>query len=323
MSYNFERELAIWLKEKSITRKELIALLQQAHYEEFKGLDVITLSRWLNGKVIPPLYKQFYIARCLDADLVEIILNLDEDEHKKPARHSSVLASLIKAFDFSLTALSYFKVPESIRSEIRSQTYYAHLEAFKDFYSNVSAIEGFVGDLYAMKTDIKYKCILLQNKQDDIVGHWAGILNLEKLNNLPSFISIPENELKQSCLVKLGHAMNSTHFFELVTQAICYYLLSLYKTKDYVYIFIAGYPILEFAKKVFNAKEVKYYPPTDNSQKVGLYLVKFDIIRSISNPILIPKIKKKLQCLQECDSNACNLCNLRQFCSSQSKSCPV
>ncbi|PAW11873.1 MULTISPECIES: hypothetical protein [Vibrio harveyi group] len=323
MSYNFERELAIWLKEKSITRKELIALLQQAHYEEFKGLDVITLSRWLNGKVIPPLYKQFYIARCLDADLVEIILNLDEDEHKKPARHSSVLASLIKAFDFSLTALSYFKVPESIRSEIRSQTYYAHLEVFKDFYSNVSAIEGFVGDLYAMKTDIKYKCILLQNKQDDIVGHWAGILNLEKLNNLPSFISIPENELKQSCLVKLGHAMNSTHFFELVTQAICYYLLSLYKTKDYVYIFIAGYPILEFAKKVFNAKEVKYYPPTDNSQKVGLYLVKFDIIRSISNPILIPKIKKKLHCLQECDSNACNLCNLRQFCSSQSKSCPV
>ena len=117
--------------------------------------------------------------------------------------------------------------------------------------------------------------------------------------------------------------MNSTHFFELVIQAICYYLLSLYKTKDYVYIFIAGYPILEFAKKVFNAKEVKYYPPTDSSQKVGLYLVKFDIIRSISNPILIPKIKKKLQCLQECDFKDCNLCNLRQFCSAKSKSCPA
>lgn len=323
MNYRFQNELAYWLEKKLVSRKELIALLQQAHYEEFKGLDVITLSRWLNGKVIPPLYKQFYIARCLDADLVEMILHLDEDEHKKPARHSSVLASLIKAFDFSLTALSYFKVPESIRCEIRAQTYYEHLEVFKDFYSNVSAIEGFIEDLYAMKTDIKYKCILLKNKQDDIVGHWAGILNLEKLNNLPSFISIPENELKRSCLVKLGHAMNSTHFFELVTQAICYYLLSLYKTKDYVYIFIAGYPILEFAKKVFNAKEVKYYPPTDSSQKVGLYLVKFDIIRSISNPILIPKIKKKLQCLQECDYNACNLCNLRQFCSSQSKSCSV
>ncbi|WP_045376142.1 hypothetical protein [Vibrio campbellii] len=313
MNYKFDRELASWLEEKSISRKELIAILQQNYYEEFKGLDTITLSRWLNGKVVPPLYKQFYIARSLEVSLIDIFLNIDESQHKFPVRYGAIVANLVKAFDFSLTALSYYKVTECVRSEVRCQTYYEHVDTFQDFYSNVSALRGFISDLYAMKTDIKYQCILLKNKRDEIVGHWAGILDIEKLNNLPSFISIPESELKRSCLVKLGYSMNSNHFFELVVQAICYYLLELYKTKDYVYMFVSGYPVLELAKKVFNAEEVKYYPPKDKSQKVGLYLLKVDIVRSIANPILLPKVKKKLQCLQD-TSKECNFCNLRQFC---------
>ncbi|CAH1524374.1 conserved hypothetical protein [Vibrio jasicida] len=313
MSYNFERELASWLEEREISRKELIAILQQSYYDDFKGLDSITLSRWLTGKVVPPLYKQFLIAKSLEQDLADIIVTIDESEQKSPSRYSAVLTNLIKAFDFSLTALSYNRMPDKVTSEIKSHTYYEHIELFHDFYDNVSALRGFIDELYALKNEVKYKGILLKNSQGDIVGHWAGILNLEKLDNLPSFIPIPENELKRSCLVKLGHAMNSEHFFELVVQAICYYLLRQCKSKDYVYIFIAGYPILEFSKKVFNAEEIKYYPPVDNNQRMGLYLVKFDIIRSISNPVLIPKIKKKLRCLELCNFVECNRCNLKDF----------
>ncbi|GLR05449.1 hypothetical protein [Vibrio hyugaensis] len=311
MSYNFERELASWLEERGISRKELIAILQQSYYDDFKGLDSITLSRWLTGKVVPPLYKQFLIAKSLEQDLADIIITIDENEQKSPSRYSAVLTNLIKGFDFSLTALSYTRVSETITSEIKSHTYYEHIELFHDFYDNVSALRGFIDDLYAMKNDIKYNGILLKNSQGEVVGHWAFILDLEKLDNLRSFISIPESELKRSCLVKLGYAMNSTHFFELVVQAICYYLVEQYKSKDYAYIFIAGYPIFEFAKKIFNAEEVKYYPPTDSTQKIGLYLVKLDIIRSIANPILIPKIKKKLRCLKLCDHVDCNLCSIK------------
>ncbi|EKM27200.1 hypothetical protein [Vibrio sp. HENC-03] len=313
MEYNFERDLAHWLEAKEISRKELIAILQQAYYEEFGGLDSITLSRWLTGKVVPPLYKQFLIAKCLDYDLREIILNINVDELKSPSRYTTILTNLVKAFDFSLTALSYKSVPEKVTSEIRSHTYYDHIELFDEFYGNLSAISGFLSELYSLKSEVKYKCILLKNGEGEVIGHWAGILNLEKIDNLPSFVPIPEDEVKRSCLVKLGHAMNSNHFFELVVQAICYYLLNHFKSKDYVYIFIAGYPVLEFARKVFNAKEVKYYPPVNGSQKMGLYLVKINIIKAISNPILIPKIKKKLKCLQSCDFVDCNLCNLRDF----------
>ncbi|MCR9942185.1 XRE family transcriptional regulator [Vibrio owensii] len=313
MNYDFERELASWLEKREISRKELIAILQQSYYDDFKGLDSITLSRWLTGKVVPPLYKQFLIAKCLEQDLSDIIVTIDENTQKSPFRYSTVLNSVIKAFDFSLTALSYTRLPDKVTSEIRTHTYYEHTINFHDFYVNLSALEGFISELYALKNEVKYKTVLLKNSQGEIIGHWISILNLEKLVSLSSFIPIPENEIKRSCLVKLGYAMNSDHFFELIIQSICYYLLRQCQYKDYAYIFITGYPILEFAKKVFGAKEVKYYPPVNSYQKMGVYLVKVNIVKAISNPILIPKIKKKLKCLQSCDFVDCNLCNLRDF----------
>ncbi len=60
MSYSINRKLSEWIEDKKITRKELISILQNINYEEFCGLDSITLSRWLNGRTTPPLYKQLY-----------------------------------------------------------------------------------------------------------------------------------------------------------------------------------------------------------------------------------------------------------------------
>ncbi|WP_039987506.1 hypothetical protein [Vibrio owensii] len=313
MNYNFEQELASWLVQQKVSRKELIARLQQSYYDDFKGLDSITLSRWLSGRVTPPLYKQFLIAKCLEQNLSDIIVTIDENTQKSPFRYSTVLNSVIKAFDFSFTALSYSRVPDKVISEIKSHTYHEHILTFHDFYTNLSALNGFIDELYALKSEVKYKGILLENSQGEIIGHWVGILNLDRLVDLPSFIPIPENEIKRSCLVKLGYAMNSVHFFELIVQASCYYLLTQCKHKDYVYMFVAGYPVLELVTKVFDAKEIKYYPPLNRYQKIGIYLVKINIIKAISNPILIPKIKEKLECLQSCDLVDCNLCNLKSF----------
>ncbi len=65
MSLRFHEQLAKWLDEKEITRKDFIALLQSHYHAEFSGLDSVTLSRWIKGHSTPSVDKQLYIAKCL------------------------------------------------------------------------------------------------------------------------------------------------------------------------------------------------------------------------------------------------------------------
>ncbi|QYJ86030.1 XRE family transcriptional regulator [Shewanella mesophila] len=314
MALEFKDSLSLWIETKGISRKELIALLQNKYYEEFKGLDAITLSRWLNGKSTPPLYKQFYIAKCLGICLKEHIRSLDLSKIKYPTKYDATLYNLTKALDFSLSVLSYRYVPKYVKSEISRDSYQEHVERFGEFYGNVSPLKNFKSALYEMKSSIDYNSIVLKNENDEILGHWSGIVDIEKLNDIPSFINIPQNEVDRSCLVSLGYYVNSEHYFELIVQAICLYLMDYCKVKDFIYFFnIDCRPIIEFCKFIFNAEEMKYYPPLDDKDKMGVYLLKFNIIKSIANPILLNKIQNKLNCLEMCDPNECKKCNLKEI----------
>ncbi|HAS8506306.1 TPA: XRE family transcriptional regulator [Vibrio vulnificus] len=314
MTLEFKDSLSLWIENKGASRKELIALLQNKYFEEFKGLDAITLSRWVNGKSTPPLCKQFYIAKCLDVNLKEHISSLDLSKIKYPTKYDAILYNLTKALDFSISVLSYRYVPKYVKSEISRDTYNEHLERFGEFYGNVSPLKNFKRALYEMKSSIDYKSIVLKNEDDEIIGHWSGIVDIEKLNGIPSFITIPPNEVDRSCLVSLGYYVNSEHYFELIVQAICLYLIAYSKTKDFVYFYIVDCrPLVEFCKFIFNAEEMKYYPPLDDKDKMGVYLLKFNIIKSIANPTLLTKVQKKLNCLATCDPKNCKLCNLKEI----------
>ncbi|GAB1120326.1 MAG: hypothetical protein WAqBPW_31220 [Shewanella algae] len=314
MTQGFKDSFPLWIESKGISRKELIALLQNKYYEEFKGLDAITLSRWLNGKSTPPLYKQFYIAKCLDICLKEYISSLDLSEIKYPVRYDSILYKLTKVLDFSLSVLSYRYVPKYVKSEISSDTYNEHIERFGEFYGNVSPLRNFKRALYEMKDSVNYKSIVLKNEDDEVIGHWSGVVDIDRLNGIPSFITIPRNEVDRSCLVSLGYYVNSEHYFELIVQAICLYLMVYSKTKDFVYFYIVDCrPMVEFCRFIFHAKEMKYYPPLDEKDKMGVYLFKFNIIKSIANPTLLKKVQAKLNCLAKCDSQDCKLCNLKEI----------
>ncbi|PMO36772.1 hypothetical protein BCT11_20430 [Vibrio sp. 10N.222.52.B12] len=312
MTYCFKDELSRWVDTRDISRKDLIALLQNNYYEEFKGLDSITLSRWFTGKSIPPIYKQFYIAKCLDIDLIEVLLRMDLSKVRYSNKHDLVISTLVRALDFSISNLSYRKVSGPPKSEIKSLTINEYSDMFKEFNHNISPLKRFYQDLQEKASDVKYQCVLIKNDQEATVGHWYGMVNIEGINGLPSFITFPQEEAERSCLIGVGYYTSSAHYFELIIQALCYYLIRYSSKKDYAYFFIVDFqPLIAFSKLVFNAEEVKYYPPKEKGS-MGVYLFRHNIIKSISNPVLLKKVKEKLECLVDCDPS-CNLCNLRDF----------
>lgn len=312
MTYCFQDELSRWVDTRGISRKDLIALLQNKDYEQFKGLDAITLSRWFTGKSVPPIYKQLYIARCLDIDLIEVLLRMDLSKIRYSNKHDIVISALVRALDFSISNLSYRKVSGPLKSEIKSLTFDEYSDMFKEFNHNISPLKRFYQDLQEKASEVKYQCVLIKNDQDATVGHWYGMMNIEGINGFSSFITIPQEVAERICLIGVGYYTNSAHYFELIVQALCYYLIRYSGKKEYAYFFIVDFqPLVAFSKLVFNAEEVKYYPPKEKGS-MGVYLFRHNIIKSISNPVLLKKVKEKLECLDNCVPD-CNLCNLRDF----------
>lgn len=313
LAYSFATELALWIERQNISRKELIALLQCSYYEEFDGLDLITLSRWLTGKSIPPLYKQLYIAKCLDIDFIGIIESIDASKQKCSKKSLAAVNFLTKALDFSISIFSYQKLPEQVIAEIKDLSFDEYFDVLGNFYNNISSLKTFNDKLFKISRDLIYTAIFLKNDNDVIVGHWSGIIDMDFINDSSFGLKIPEEEISKSLLIMPGYYVSSKHYFELLNLAICYYLLKYSNKKEYAYFFIVDFqPMVSFCKIVFDAEEVKYYR---DSNKMGVYLLKFNIIKAISNPIILKDVQERLKCLFNSDNQChlCNRCNLAKF----------
>ncbi len=312
MTANFKNKLLRHIESKNVTRKELIALLQTQYYDSFKGLDSITLSRWSTGKSTPPLYKQLLVAKCLNINLMDFILGLELSELKIPHKHKAIKRALFKMLDFSLSNFTYINISGGVKSKIKSIDIDEYNKKFKGFYNNISPLSKFNDDIIRNFSKIEYKSIVIKNKNKLVVSHLNVIVDLDSLNGLPSFITIPKEELKQSCLTTVGYFTSSSNYLEIITTALSYYIISHASNKEYIYTFVGDVkPLLNFSTLVLNAEVVKYYPPKERGT-MGVYLLKNNLIKLISNPALIKRVKEKLECLSNCNPD-CNLCNLRDF----------
>ncbi|MUJ27819.1 XRE family transcriptional regulator [Aliivibrio fischeri] len=313
MDYKFNEELKSWSIEKNISRNILISKLQLFSYEEFEGLDSITLSRWFTGKTTPSLYKQFLIAICMDIDIVEFILKIDTSKFKSSSKVLKVASNFIRILDYGLHSLSYKPGINKFSSKIEFDDHVTHMDKFEFFYRNIGSISDYIEDLYSYSRNVNHVSITIRNDNGDILAHWTGIENIEEIDGLSSFISIPEQELNKSSFLNMAYFKNSKQYFELLTMALCYHLLKLIKKKEFVYVFISGFLVYEFTKHVIGAEDIKYYPPIPDSNDPGVHLVKINIIKAITNPILLPKIKYRLKCLGDSCLKNCSSCNLNEF----------
>ncbi len=309
----FDKVLFDWINSSGLSRSDFIAKLQMFDYENFSGLDAITLSRWINGKTTPPIYKQILIGKCLNIDLVEFIINIDGSQLRCSSKLSKVVSNFVKVLDYVQPIFSYKKARQQVKvyyDELDFQTFDMY---FGDFYRNIDPLNKFISGLYELGSDLVYPAIRVLNENDEVVGHWVSVESLESLNGKYSFVSLTKKELKESCLINVCFFNSSKHYFELIVNAICNYLIMpKYSEKRFVYFFVSGYSTYEITKHAFGSEDVKYYPPTNKFTNLGVYLVKVDIIKAIANPILLPLVQEKLKCLKSCDSN-CNRCNLKKY----------
>ncbi len=310
MSYNFSDELISWLDKKNISRKDLIPALKQYNNAEFRGLDNITLSRWINGKTTPPLYKQFYIAKFLGIDLIDLICRYSAQSLKVTAKMSQALQSLTETLE--LSSLSYNQLEKEPKLTYEKQDFKTYHEIYSGFNHNIIALRDFYEELYTLGDDVTYTSACLKNSNEQIIGHFCGLRDLISLKNIGLFKNIDEEELKRSSLMNVAHFSNKKDYLDLVISTLAYYLLTAVNDKDYIYVFVPGYARYNIAKHFFNVTEVKSFLSSDKSRP-NIYLLKMEVLKLICNPMLLSAIQKKLNCIKECHTRNCDHCNLRDF----------
>ncbi len=310
MNSSFGETLALWLEKNNLTRNEVIAKLQLADYVTFKGLDNTTISRWINGKSTPPLYKQMLICWHLNENILEFIKRINVDSVKFSTKKSKALSEFIRLLDYVNPKNVYVKGSIYPRITVDILNFQQHTEVFGNFYRNIRPLQTFTKQLYNLGDAVSYPSIRIMNDEGDMLGHWTSIEPLEKVQQLSSFVSLTEKEKNEGILLHVASFQDSKHFFYLIGLAIFFYLLSSrFKGKKTAYLFVFGYSIYELIRLVFNAEDVKYYPPTERTSRLSVYLVKVNVIKVLANPIIASLIQERLKCLDTCHGD-CNLCNI-------------
>ncbi len=309
---HFHSLLVEWINNRKLSRRDFIAKLQMYDYRNFSGLDAITLSRWLNGKTTPSMYKQMIIAKCLDVDIIDFVLNVDSKKLKYSNKISDLVANFVKLLDYVNPILSYHKLEINTKIYVENVDFNNHYGELGHFYENVDSLRKFTQDLYSLNNAISYTTLRLLNSDNSLIGHWIGIEPMENLIGLSSFAKLSKKELEEGYLIHIGFFRNSRDLFDSISFACCYYIAQpRLKNKKYAYLLISGFSFYELAKHVFGAEDVRYYPTSDETAS-GVYLVKLDIVKAIVNPVILPSIQKKLGCVVTCDGS-CKLCNLKEF----------
>ncbi|WP_186176343.1 hypothetical protein [Vibrio jasicida] len=308
MLYEFSKVLNRLCLDNGLSNLDAIALLQNSNYKEFSTLDQVTFSRWKTGKTQPCIYKQFYIISYLVDDFKKFLSDNDFEFDSVSIRHKNIVKKFSRSIDFSMTSFCYGKCDVDYKISFVKQSHIEHQEYFGSFYKNIEALFEFKEELYKKGTDIKYQALIISDNQNNLLGHWAWIENLDKVvDNQSEFIYLSDKKIKKSVLIGVGFYPNSKFFFELIISSLVNYLFRCSSKKETAYVFVPSLtPLLNLCQIVFYGKIVKCYP-SKSGNKVGIYLMEFDIMKIISSPLILSDLKRKLSCINECKN--CGRCN--------------
>ncbi|WP_146068397.1 hypothetical protein [Vibrio hyugaensis] len=245
------------------SRNELINKLTKK-YDDFKGLDPVTMSRWVNGITTPSIQRQILVAHCADS-MNEYV------QYPSCPELSSYLRE-----NFQLYTEQFDMAYYSLAKEVKQQEMFF----FAGSQNQVEAIHGFYLDKMSFhknfkgRADIDVEMYYLSDQNEGKATSFLSMsldtrLYLEKLNLNLDHRDIP---LDNSIIVTLSFFSKKRDFKELAG-CLLNRILFKYFDKEGVFLMVRGYRSMAWFDAI-GAKKMCLIERSDLYGNVYLYYIK-------------------------------------------------
>lgn len=290
MSYTyFPNTLKNYLK-NGLTREQVVNRLTTSDYDETRGCDSTTLSRWVSGKTKPSLYKQLLVCLALDIDILSFIQGVDTNAHKDSMKSKIAFDKYLNFLNNSNNVISYYTKTNSINTYYGLLNQDEHRKLLDTYYHNFS---GYIKIRERLDSEqVEHDChTFLFKDGDQLCGH---ISFTEENKDYLDSLEVMDPSLQNSIGVTPVYYSDETTFW-LVISSFYWHVLrnrTLPKTR-YATICIRNRSALEFYRETANAEPLTYIQPDDHALLAdrGLFYVKIDMLKFLSKPIVVSHIQ--------------------------------
>ncbi|MHA6607615.1 hypothetical protein [Photobacterium damselae] len=269
---SFDLYLKSKIENSNLVRSEIIAKLNLYH-EEFFNLDAITLSRWINKKTTPSMYKQLLIAKFFHDDILTF-LSTEAVFKDSPKYILDLYEKIINNIEKSYNNVNYFAScqndPEYLILNINRKEYFEYLKSFYDNYRLYREMH------YELKADIKKIYIYI-----NINGYPLSHMLISYMNE--EFKCFLTNTFSTNISNKLRHIVNLSYITDYDSYTFMKSLIYFFFIKKDISNFLC---IIreEFYELLLNLN-FKQIGKTYIDDKTKIYLLEGDLLKILSNPI--------------------------------------
>ncbi|WP_282248778.1 hypothetical protein [Vibrio campbellii] len=284
----FNKYISKIIDDKQLKRKDVLRIFHMSGYDDISHVDSITLSRWLNGKTTPNLYKQLIIVSCLSGSVLDFIKNLNIDELKGNQYDENFYSWYVRKVDYAHNSINYIERSQERRTKIESLSSKEILKKFEFFHRNFSTYRSISDNLELSLAE--EGTLISCFESDQIVGHIA-YFECSKLKTR-------KVELSNVLFFTPIYYADSVVLREIMVEFFTHYLNQAVESFCYAVGFTQNGERLDFHHYFGEAESLDFFRPEEedkisNADK-GLFLVKVDLLKYLSKKVILKSVLENI-----------------------------
>ncbi|AQM69233.1 hypothetical protein Vca1114GL_02801 [Vibrio campbellii] len=287
----FSQKLQEFIKEKRVNREFIIDVFNKSAFEELSKCDLTTLSRWVSGKTVPSLNKQFKVCISLGIDLLDYILKLEPSLYKEGKKSRDAFEQYIRYLNHSNANLGYFSRSKNVDIHYDFLESAVHRRILDPYFSNFSGYMS-LRKLIDKNKIIKPYNVFLFKENGNLCGHIA--ITDDNVDYLKLF-GVYSEDLDNSIGILPANYIDSKIYWLIISSLLYFYLSTgNYKKNIYVTMNVRDRYTWEYYKEIADGQTLTFFSPSKqlNDLDKGLFLIRFNILKLLSYPTVLAKFQE-------------------------------
>ena len=290
----FSFKLQEYIKVSGVSRDYIIDVFNKSSFHELSKCDLTTLSRWVSGKTVPSLYKQYAACIVLGIDLFKYIAELDPSMCVEGKKDKDTIEHYTRYLNGSNATIGYFPRGEHVEIFHALLGKYEHRRLLDPYFSNFSGFMSLREKVDSNNIEKSFYTYLFK-EGGSLCGHLSFT---DDCSDHLKVFGVYDESLKHSIGITPAYYIDAKIYWYMACCLFYFYLSKgNYKKNIYATMSTRDRNSWEYYKQVADGETLAFFSPTvkSNTPDRGLFYIKFNILKLLSKPTILAKFQEFLQ----------------------------